>query len=341
MSSVADWLDYVLGCLHPGDEVISTARARRDEALTVAERFSGRLRTYSSGSIAHRTANYDTDADGGIVLDRRSYPELGPDGENVGPRQIVEEVRQLLREELASKHPKVSFRVTKRAIKIVYHEPVATASGGDPSVDLIVALTRRDEPGLWIPNIEQDRWDPSHPEHHTKLLTTDPKALRQKRAHVIRLAKGWNTAFSEPAVCSFNIEALALQSVGEGTGLAEALALFFEKGAADLKEGPTPDPAAVSPPIKTLIDRQDAAKRFERAGVQLREALDGGADECAVRAALHKLFRVFVDPCQDDDEARHREALRRGGQEFTTSGILASHPAQPRQRTTRAYGGEL
>ena len=341
MSSVTDWLDYVLGCLHPGDDVISTARARRDEALAVAERFSGCLRTYPSGSIAHRTANFDTDADCGIVLDRRSYPELGPDGNGIGPEEIVESVRGFVRERLAPRHPNIGFRVTKRAIKITYHEPEAAERGGDPNVDLIVALTRHDAPGLWIPNIEQDRWDPSDPERHTELLTADPKTLRQKRAHVIRLAKGWNAAFSEPAVCSFNIEALALQSVGEGTGLAEALALFFEKGAADLKDGPTPDPAAVSPPIKTLIDRQDAAKRFERAGVQLREALDGSADECAVRAALHKLFKVFVDPCQDDDEARHREALRRGGQEFTTSGILASHPTQPRQRTTRAYGGEL
>ena len=336
MSSVTDWLDYVLGCLHPGDEVISTARARRDEALAVAEHFSGCLRTYSSGSIAHRTANYDTDADGGIVLDRRSYPMLGPDGEDVGPHQIVGDIRQLLREELASKHPKVSFRVTKRAIKIVYHEPVATANGDDPSVDLIVALTRRDEPGLWIPNIEQDRWDPSHPEHHTKLLTADPKALRQKRAHVIRLAKGWNVSFSEPAVCSFNIEALALQSVREGTGLAEALAIFFEEAAADLKQRPTPDPAGVSPPIKTSIDRQKAAERFERAGIQLRAALEDGADDCAIRAALSKLFTDYIEPCESD--ARLRHALAGGGSAFTTGGGLATRPSGQRQRTTRAYG---
>lgn len=336
MSSVADLLEYVLGCLHPGDEVISTARSRRDEALAVAERFSGCLRTYFSGSIAHRTANYDTDADGGIVLDRRSYPMLGPDGEDVGPRQIVGDIRQLLREELASKHPKVSFRVTKRAIKIVYHEPVATASGGDPSMDLIVALTRRDEAGLWIPNIEQDRWDPSHPEHHTKLLTADPKALRQKRAHVIRLAKGWNVSFSEPAVCSFNLEALALESVQEGTGLAEALAIFFEEGAADLKRRRTPDPAGVSLPIKTLIDRQKAADRFKWAGVQLREALKSDDDDCAVRATLSKLFAEYIEPCESD--ARLRQALTGGGSAFTPGGELATRPSGQRQRTTRAYG---
>lgn len=336
MPKTAELLSHVLRHLHPGDGVISAARARRDGVLAEAERFEGCLRIYSSGSIAHRTANFDTDADCGIVLDRRIYPELGPDGEDVGPRQIVEEVRQLLREELAPKHPNIKFRVTKRAIKVAYHEPIAVERGGDPNVDLIVALTRRDEPGLWIPNVEQDRWDPSHPEHHTKLLTADPKSLRQKRAHVIRLAKGWNVSFSEPAVCSFNVEALALQSVREGTGLAEALAIFFEEAAADLKQRPTPDPAGVSPPIKTSIDRQKAADRFGWAGAQLREALKGDDDDCAVRAALSKLFADFIEPCES--EARLRHALTGGGSAFTTGGELATRPSGQRQRTTRAYG---
>lgn len=336
MSSVTDWLNYVLGCLHPGDDVISTARARRDEALAVAERFSGCLRTYPSGSIAHRTANFDTDADCGIVLDRRSYPELGPDGNGIGPEEIVESVRGFVRERLAPRHPNIGFRVTKRAIKITYHEPEAAERGGDPNVDLIVALTRHDAPGLWIPNIAQDRWDPSDPERHTELLTADPKTLRRKRAHVIRLAKGWNVSFSEPAVCSFNVEALALQSVREGTGLAEALAIFFEEAAADLKQRPTPDPAGVSPPIKTSIDRQKAAERFERAGIQLRAALGDGADDCAIRAALSKLFAGYIEPCESD--ARLRHALAGGGNAFTTGGGLATRPSGQRQRTTRAYG---
>lgn len=338
MSHTADLLEYVLGCLHPGDQVISAARARRDEVLGVVGRWDGCLRTYWSGSIAHRTANFDTDADCGIVLDRRTHPAFGPDGDGAGPKDIVEDIRQFLRAELAREHPDIRFRVTKRAIKVTYGEPVPDEKGADPSVDLIVALTRRDAPGLWIPNLEQGRWDPSDPEHHTTLLTADPKALRQKRAHVIRLAKGWNVARSQPAVCSFNIEALALQSIQQGTEDAEALAIFFEHAAADLKKRQTPDPAGVSPPIKTLIDRQTAAERFSKAGVQLREALKHDSDECAVRSALSKLFEDHVDPCESD--TRLRAALRKGGAPFTTAGELAPGSPSHRQRTTRAYGSE-
>ena len=338
MATTANLLEHVLSCLHPGDDVITAARARLNEVLKAASRFDSCLRTYRSGSIAHRTANFDTDADGGIVLDRRRLPELGPDGEGVGPSQIVDAVRRLVHDELAPSHPRIRFRVTKRAIQIIYNEPVAEGVDKDPSVDLIVALTRRSEPGLWIPNIEQDRWDPSHPERHTDLLTDEPKALRQKRARVIRLAKGWNAAFSKPAVCSFNIEALALQSVEHGMGPTEALAIFFENAAADLKRRRTLDPAGVSPPIKTLIDRQDAAERFRRAGVQLREALTHDSDECAVRAALSKLFADHVDLCESDIQLR--DALPRGGRDFTIAGTLASGSTQSRQRTTHAYGGE-
>ena len=50
--------------------------------------FAGALRTYSSGSIAHHTMIAPvTDGDGGVVLDRRSYPRLGPDGDGEDPRR--------------------------------------------------------------------------------------------------------------------------------------------------------------------------------------------------------------------------------------------------------------
>ena len=339
MTATAGLLDSVLRQLHPGDDVISAARARRDEVLRVAGGFDGALRTYWSGSIAHRTANFDTDADGGVVLDRREYPKLGPDGDGVSPTHVVEDVREWLRGELKAGHPEIRFLVTKRAIKVTYHEPVGDGPHSDPSVDLIVGLTRRNAPGLWIPNLERKRWDPSHPEHHTELLTADPKALRQKRSKVIRLAKGWNGRFSKPAVCSFNIEALALVSVEPATSLADALATFFEEGAADLTRRYTPDPASVSPSIKTLIDRKEAANRFEHAGKQLREALAHDGDECAMRAALSKLFKDFIDPCPVETDLRSQ--LQRGGQGFTTAGFPANTSSGRRQRTTRAYGGEL
>ena len=337
MATTETILADILRQLHPGDEVIGAARQRRNEVLDAMENFPGHLRGYASGSIAHRTANFDTDADCGAVLDRRSYVSLGPDGGGEGPREIVEEARAFLRDGLKPVYPDIRFRVTKRAIQITHNEPLS--DGTDPQVDLIVALTRKEAPGLWIPNTEADRWDPSHPECHTSLLTAEPKALRQKRAKVIRLAKGENGVRSEKAVCSFNLEALALLHVEEGTGLAVALAQFFEDSANDLARRLTPDPAGVSPPIKTLIDRHTAVRRLRRAGELVREALDNDNDECAVRDALSKLFQnTYVEACVPSDRDM-RESLKRGGSAFTSAGFAASAGSpEPRQRSTRAYG---
>lgn len=336
MGYAVDQLEGLLKQLHPGDETIATARARRDEVLDIAANFDGGLRTYWSGSIAHHTANFDTDADGGIVLDRRSYPKLGPDGHDVGPEDVVIQVRDFVRKALVKSHPDLRTRLTKRAIQITYHEPVSDDDGADPSVDLIVGLTRRNQPGLWIPNREKSAWNPSHPEKHTELLTAEPKSLRQKRARVIRVVKGWNKQFSEPAVCSFNIEALALQSVEMGVGFAESLLSLLEYGERDLKRRQTPDPAGVSPPIKTLVARQQAADRFGRAASQLREALDNDDDECKALAALFKMFWKYIEPCESDKTLR--DSLTVGGSNFTTAGVVATSASGRRQRTTRSYG---
>ena len=198
MQNTASYLNDVHAQLAPSDDTLSAARSRRDEVLKAARKYSGTLRTYISGSIAHRTANQDTDADCGLVLDRRSYPKLGPDGDGEGPNQIVDDVREFLRDDLKEDHPEIRFRVTKRAIKVSFNEPLE--DGSDPSVDLIVALTRKGQ-GLWIPNTESKDWDASDPEYHTKVLTDDPAGLRRIRAKIIRLAKGWNTQFTKPGLC--------------------------------------------------------------------------------------------------------------------------------------------
>ena len=253
MQNTASHLNDVHAKLAPSDDTLSAARSRRDELLAKVGSYPGALRTYKSGSIAHRTANHDTDADCGVVLDRRSYPSLGPDGEGEAPNKIVEEVREFLRERLKEDHPDIRFRVTKRAIKVSFNEPLD--DGTDPSVDLIVALTRKNGRGLWIPNVETKDWDASDPEYHTKVLTDDPADLRRVRAKVIRLAKGWNTQFAEPGLCSFNIEALALNCINEEHGVPDGLAELFRYAASDLKKRLTPDPAGVSKPIKLPTDR--------------------------------------------------------------------------------------
>lgn len=76
---------------------------------------------------------------------------------------------------------------------------------------------------MWIPNTEADRWDPSHPEKHTELLTAEPKHLRVVRARAIRLAKAEYKRTATPPLCSFNVEALGWMFVEPGMGEPAAL----------------------------------------------------------------------------------------------------------------------
>ena len=339
MQNTASYLNDIHAKLAPSAGTLSAARSRREEVLAAARSYPGALRTYKSGSIAHRTANHDTDADCGVVLDRRSYPSLGPDGDGEAPNRIVEDVREFLRERLKEDHPDIRFRVTKRAIQVSFSEPLD--DGTDPSVDLIVALTRRDEEGLWIPNNETRDWDASHPEHHTKVLTDDPAGLRRIRARVIRLAKGWNTQFTQPGLCSFNIEALALSAVAEEHDVPDGLAELFRFAASDLKRRLTPDPAGVSRPIKLLMDRDVVVGRLERAARRMSDALDNDDDKDKVQEAMAGLYPEYISPpVGSTSKEAIASALRSGSPTLAVSGGVLSVGGSggPGLKATRSWG---
>src|SRR5437016_1769358 len=79
------------------DVVLRAARERRDFVLSIAGQYPGTLRTYRSGSLATGLMNHPvTDGDCGLVLDRRTYPDLGPDGDAVGPVEVVDAVHEFL-----------------------------------------------------------------------------------------------------------------------------------------------------------------------------------------------------------------------------------------------------
>lgn len=322
----------------PSDKTLETVRGRRDEVRSIASGYTGALRTYMAGSIAHRTANDDTDADCGVVLDRRTYPELGPDGEGGPPNEIVDDIRSFIREGLKEKHPNIAFRLTKRAIKIMFNEPLP--DGSDPSVDLIVALTRSGG-ALWIPNLESKHWDASDPENHTQLLTAEPATLRRLRAKVIRLAKAWNKQYSLPGLCSFNIAALALEAVKEDMSVAEGLAAFFEYSAGDLAKRRTPDPAGVSGPIKTLIDRDQITGRLSKASETFKSALESDNEDDA-HDALASVYWVYVNPSKgSSSKAAFAKTLREGnsGVKVVPGGIAIGSAGGVALKTTRAFGG--
>lgn len=341
MQNTAAYLNDVHAELAPSDDTLSSARGRRDEVLARVRSFPGALRTYISGSIAHRTANHDTDADCGVVLDRRSYLSLGPDGEGEAPNVIVEEVREFLRDRLKEDHSDIRFRVTKRAIQISFNKQLD--DGTDPSVDLIVALTRKDGQGLWIPNNETKDWDASHPEYHTTVLTDDPADLRRVRAKVIRLAKGWNTQFAQPGLCSFNIEALALSCIAEEHGIPDGLAELFRFAGSDLKKRLTPDPAGVSRPIKLLMDRHVVVGRLNGAAKRMKAALESDDDNEKVQEAMAGLYPNYISPPSGGaPKEAIASALRKGSPVLGVSGgaLSLGSGGGPSLKPTRSWGSE-
>lgn len=188
--SISEIFDKARRHIAVPDEVLKEARERRDRIRKiVAEEFAV-LRTFPSGSLAHGTQNDPlNDADAGVVLDRRVYEELGPDGE--GPCNIVEEVRGGLRDRLKEDFPNVRFFTGgHRAIRINFMEPIEPGADNF-TADLIVAI-RREEGGLWIPDLDNDEWNPSDPECHVELVIARNKATNSQFARILRLAKHAN-----------------------------------------------------------------------------------------------------------------------------------------------------
>jgi hypothetical protein len=277
------------------DDVLGETKDRRNLVKRHARSFPGALKTFDSGSVAHGTVNKPvSDADCGVVLDRRTYPELGPDGDGVPPNDILDEMAEHVIEGVREEYPKATYEVCKRAILIEFHDPLGQEQ--DPSVDLIVALTKVEGAGRWIPNTEAEDWDASDPEEHTRLLNDLGIPARVHRARVIRLAKAAIKQDATPVVSSFNLEALALNHVETDDAIGESLRDLLLDGADSLADGPTPDPAGVSDPIKLPdgVSRATAVARLRELGGAASRAVDADTLEEA-EAALSGVFPDYVE----------------------------------------------
>lgn len=75
-----DVLEEIRQEISASDDDLKEARERPDLVSNAAASFPGALRTFRSGLVAHgNVTNLVNDTDGGMVLDRRVYVELGPD----------------------------------------------------------------------------------------------------------------------------------------------------------------------------------------------------------------------------------------------------------------------
>jgi hypothetical protein len=298
-------------------EVLKAAKHRRDLVRDLATGHPAARAGYNSGSVAHGTANAPLDdTDCGVVLDRRKFPEFGPDGDDRLPGPLLESFRDWILPRLREHYPNVTCEITKRALVFEFHEAVTLEAGieVDPSVDLIVGLDRGNAPGLWIPNTERPGWDPSDPERHTELFVETDLKLRVHRARVVRLAKvAVKNDDDRKVMCSFNIEALALELVTDTGPIAPALAAFLLAASTEIAHSLTKDPAGVSRPIKLPegITQQQASRRLEELGRIVRASLDA-VSESEARRILATVFGPQIDSMREG-EAESVDARVRGG----------------------------
>lgn len=347
MRYIDQLLDDVRAQIEPDEAVVEEAVRRRALCLDAAASYAGAVDVFVSGSLAHGTAicpihkrDKGLDADGTVVLEQRAWPQFGPETWSDEPPDVVVELyREHVGEKVrASGYPRATATGTKRAVLVRFFKPLPC--GEDPSVDVVLGLTRS-EGGIWIPNTEQHRWDPSDPKTHTRLLNDVSKNLRVSRARTIRLAKAENKRTDPCALCSFNVEALAWMYVQSVMPLPESLLTLWENGAADLRARLTPDPAKVSKPIK-VADRDAAVRRWEDAARRLGLALRPGQADRTVRELLHPLWPEYVaeDPAQTVARRAEAAAALRSGRPVypaATGGfVLAGATAL---KTPRSYGG--
>lgn len=335
MGYTEDIINDIRSRIDAHDEPLAEARVRLGLVRTIAQTFPGAKRTYAAGSLPQHTFVHPIgDGDGGVVLDRRIYPQLGPEGGGETPTKTTEELCALLGPAVREQYPEARCGTSKRGPKIFFGAPV---DDQDPTVDLVVALTRREGSGLWIPNLQANKWEASHPELHVELFTEGNQSLRRTRRRVIRLLKGWNKQYSEPGFSSHNLSVWAWEFVESGMGIATALSTAFAKAATRVETGQaTPDPAQVSPPVKLLVSHSVAAKRLRTAADALRDALEHDNDRDAVLSALSRAFFRYIDDPAPTGLDRVVAALRRPVP-ITTATLGLSGPAAI-VPPTRAYG---
>ena len=321
---------------------VREASNRLGAVLAAASHHPDALRTFCSGSLASHFMNRPVeDADGGLVIDRRRHPSLGPDGNGELPRKLVDDVHQLIRPLLANCYPNVRIESMKRGLLVRFNRPLP--SGVDPTVDMVIALNRVEAPGLWIPNLDRNRWDPGHPERHVELFTSGWPELQRTRRHVVRVAKAQAKQFSEPAVCSFNIAALAWECIELAEPLDRALWRFYDYAATELARRLTADPAGVSEPIK-VKDRNIAVQQFRKVADAIALAIEAGHDDVKVYEILAAagIFWKLIGPVPPSTAIAVHQAVSDGGPlSITKTGTLVAGtvPGATRIKSTRSYGG--
>jgi hypothetical protein len=336
MSVLDDLLNDVRTQIEAKPEALAEARTRLQLVRDSASSFYGSLRTYRSGSLAVHTMNEPvTDGDGGLVLNRNYYPALGPDGSGEEPGDVVDDLCDHLRPLIRAVYPNATMHTSKRGPKIYFGQSV---DGDDPTVDLVVAMNRKEGTGIWIPNLANGTWEPSDPEKHVALLNGDLAGFRSTRRRIIRLAKAWNKQYANPGVSSFEISVWAWEFVEPGQGVAKGLRTLFDEAAARLEaNNPTKDPAGVSPNLKLLIAGTTMATRLRKAADGMATAIESDDDD-EIREALSLVFSKYITAPSTSSLKAAANLLRSNAR--VAAPALGVAVAATTGAAYRAYGGQ-
>jgi hypothetical protein len=336
MTTLDDLLNEVRAKIEAKPEALAEARARLQLVRSSAFSFHGALRTYRSGSLAVHTMNEPvTDGDGGLVLNRNYYPTLGPEGGEEAPSDVVANLCDHLRPLIRAVYPNATMHTSKRGPKIYFGQSV---DGDDPTVDLVVAMNRKEGAGIWIPNLEKGTWEPSDPEKHVELLNGELAGFRSTRRKIIRLAKAWNKQYTTPGASSFEMSVWAYEFVEPGQGIARGLWTMLDKAATRLEAGSaTKDPAGVSPNLKLLIAAKTMATRLRTAADRMATAI-ASSDDDEIRESLSLVFFNYIT-------APATSSLKAAAAMLRTNPVVAAPALGVAVAATtgaayRAYGGQ-
>jgi hypothetical protein len=336
-------------------EVLSEAKRRRNLVCDLAMGHQAALGTWFSGSIAHGTHNSPLgDADCGVMVDRRSleFRAYGPDADGVGlgPEGFIRAFADIILPSLrAHGYPDAEVDLDgNRAIKFLFNQRVEFDELGevDPYVDLIVGLNRRDAPGIWIPNRRKGGWDAAHPQRHTELMTrVGSQELIVHRAHLIRLGKRAikrdALPAGTPAMCSWNLSALALIHVEERTALASALASLLWEASESIAVRLTPDPARVADPIALPrgVTNAQAAERLGRMAMSVAAAANA-TSLLEARRILSPVFGTEIDEIREREKfAVRRNPLNAALRTRDAAAVGAALGTVEPPKLTRSHGG--
>lgn len=313
-------LEQILWEISVPKQVLAEAKKRRDLILRLARLHNAARRTYVAGSVAQGNTNSPlTDADGGVVIDRRvpEFRAFGPDAgsSGEGPERFYQGFAAFILPQVRPHYPNVELdREGNRAIKFMFNEPIEFDELGivDPYVDLIVALRREeDHLGLWIPNRRDGWWDPANPEKHTWLMVRrDPRPVSVHRAHEVRLGKrAVKRDAAAPGriavVCSWNLGALSLYYVTERRPLAQGLAEFLDGASAAIARSLTDDPAGVAGQIKLPdgMTQDVASAKLAAMAAVVWQAVNARSEQGAWEH-LKPLFGTEIDAIRSREQRR-------------------------------------